>query len=341
MAAVYPSVNIPPYRDTNLENRPGEVWKDIPGLKGLYYISNCGRVLRAERKSKDRLGRPFTKARQIILPRINKDRNLHLKEWSQRLQVSLTVSGRAHNLQVARLVYYLFVEHFDLKNPYLVISYKNNNGLDVFPENLELMDYHSKNHKSYDSGRQLSHFTTDPIKHRQVIVDRINKSRRTISCYTMQGKLVTSFHSLINAAKLTGLSYSGIRTALKDPFRKTGKLYWRLGDAAIINMKEIKETIRAKNNHRRVLVAKPLIQMDIEGNILACYSAKSIAANITGIAHKSISKGLVNPNGYAGGFLWKEGNPLNCDFTKQSYYLSTVNGRKVTVNDCKKKKQVG
>lgn len=338
MAAVYPSVNIPPYRDTNLDNRPGEVWKDIPDLVGYYFISNYGRVLRAERKSKDRLGRPFTKARQIVLPRINQDRNLHLKECSQRLQVSLTIGGRAHNLQVARLVYYQFVEHFDLKDPNLVVSYKNNNGLDVSPGNLELLDYHSKNHKSYDSGRQISHFTTDPIKHRQVIDERINKSRKAISCYTAQGKLITTFHSLINASKLTGLSYTGIRTALKDPFRKTGKLYWRLGDAAIINMKEISDRIRNRNNHRRVLVAKPLIQMDTAGNILACYSAKSIAANITGIAHKSISKGLAKPIGYAGGFLWKEGNPLNCDFTKRSYYLFTVNERKVTVNDCKIKK---
>src|SRR5271168_1659391 len=103
-----------PYLNTDLGPIRGESWEDIPGLDGYFVISNFGRVKRCMYETQYRNGAIYVKPEKIIKPMIVKQPNKFVGDSTAFLTTRITLSGKRHNFMVSRLVYYCFVQAFDL-----------------------------------------------------------------------------------------------------------------------------------------------------------------------------------------------------------------------------------
>src|SRR5689334_22254904 len=104
-----------PYQNLYLEDLEGEEWEDIPDLDGYFLISNFGRIKRQQYEMQYRNGAFYIKPEKIIKPQIVRQPNKFKKDYTYFLAGRVTLSGKRYNITVARMVYYCFVEQFDLE----------------------------------------------------------------------------------------------------------------------------------------------------------------------------------------------------------------------------------
>ncbi|WP_246858869.1 NUMOD1 domain-containing DNA-binding protein [Chitinophaga sp. XS-30] len=263
-----------------------------------------------------------------------------MKDWTLRLQTTIQVENRTYHFQVARLVYYCFIDKFNMDDANLIITTKNGNGLDIRQENLALLTYTQKNHRSYDIGRQKSHFQTNKQKLMEILQVSLMKSRKVVSQYDKDGKFIATFKSIMEAARITAINHSSISYAVRHYMCTAGGYYWREGDADKINKKEIQDHQVKRWSSYRQKKGKPITQLDLQGNVLASYVAKSLASKITGIPHRAISQNIQGLVGNAGGYIWRAGNLLEIgNIGVQTYQLNDIeiNGRKIELSDCRKR----
>jgi hypothetical protein len=111
-------VNNPPAcMNLSLTNLSGEQWKEIPGFESQYMISDKGRVKRKSgwafgKRNKIFIGEKVMSLKMINTPKI---KNPHLS-------VTLRKNGREINIAVSRLLYYCFVQEFDLNDRRFVVD---------------------------------------------------------------------------------------------------------------------------------------------------------------------------------------------------------------------------
>lgn len=299
-------ISLPAYQDLQMDDRPGEFWKDIPGFRKYFQISNFGRVKRKAREVRDAQGGMYTLPAMIRKAVVNKDRNMHAKDWTYRLQIVLQYKNKKYSFQVARLVYYCFVKKFDLKDTSLVVSTLNVNGLDIRPENLVLLTQAEKCSRPYHTGRQSSHLSTNKFKLIAAIEASRKKTNVMVSQYDTEGNYIATFYSITAAAQQTGINYASIAYAARLPARKAGGYYWRKGDANKINLKQVQEIIRKRQISYKEKKGMKVTQYNTEGKAIATFHAISDAAKKTGVSHKSITNAIKKGKPGAGGWIWKQ-----------------------------------
>jgi len=127
---------IPPYLNLSVKTMKGEQWKDMPGYKGLYQVSNLGRVkaLRKITFGKQQKWRPEQVQRSIVDFRKNKKG----KETVGTIVVAVSKNGKKRLVSVARWVYHLFVRKFAIADRTTQVTYKDGNPLHVHHKNLLL-----------------------------------------------------------------------------------------------------------------------------------------------------------------------------------------------------------
>lgn len=160
-----------------------------------------------------------------------------------------------------------------------------------------------------------------------------------VAQFNKDGTYIRTYESIMEAVRVTGVHHSSIRFAMRHPNRKAGDCYWRMGDSNRINNEEILDHREMAISSFRQKMGTPVTQLDLNGNILASYSTKSLAAKITGISHKSISQNIIGLISNAGGFIWKPGNLLKFENTCFDYKLNDIeiDGRKIELSDCYKR----
>jgi hypothetical protein len=136
----------------SLKDLPDEQWEPIEGFKN-YAISNYGRV-----KSLERWVSVPNGGEQKILVRIMKPQafryfNKHLKTHFYNVRCNLCIDGKVHGRSTARLVYYHFVEKFDMDDLSFRISFKDENRLNVHFSNLEKITAIELRNKVLNTGR--------------------------------------------------------------------------------------------------------------------------------------------------------------------------------------------
>lgn len=299
------NTSLPAHQDLSMEDRPGELWKDIPGFRKYFQISNFGRVKRKERQVRDTQGGVYTLPAMIRKAVVNKDLNMHARDWTYRLQIVLQYRNKKYSFQVARLVYFCFVKQFDLKDTSLVVSTLNVDGLDVRPDNLVLLTQAEKCRRPYSTGRQSSHLATNKFKLIAAIEASRQKTNIMVSQYDAEGNYLSTFHSITEAARQTGIGYASIAYAARLPARKAGGYYWRKGDANKINLKQVQEIIRKRQISYKEKKGVKVMQYDAAGNLVATFHAISDAAKKAGVSHKSISNAIRHGKPGAGGWIWR------------------------------------
>ena len=113
--------NLPAVFDLSLKDRSDEYWKSLPGFEGKYSISNKGRV---KRMSGWTVGMQFYGEDQMIPIQFREHRMTHLC-------FKLHQKEDRNVKMLFRLLYYCFVEEFNLNNDMMIVINKNERIWDI------------------------------------------------------------------------------------------------------------------------------------------------------------------------------------------------------------------
>lgn len=188
------------------EYLPGEEWKVIQGIEN-YAISNLGRVKSLERWTPMANGGKRKNKESIMKLSFVKYSNNYLQRTFYNVFCGFSLNGKRFRRSVARLVYYHFVEKFNMDDHSVVISYRDNNSLHLNYKNLELLSISELNLKKFRE-------------------DRASHAKQAVSQYTVDGKLIAHFESISAAFKVSGVNPGGILSVLQKVSFTAGGFRW-------------------------------------------------------------------------------------------------------------------
>lgn len=205
-----------------------ELWVDIDGYKGLYKVSNLGRI------------------KSIISDKILKN----IKTGNGYLKVSLYSNDRTEQKSIHRLVCENFLEP-DIDRKYVnhIDGDKLNNNI----TNLEWCTSKENNDHRYTLGYKITdemrinmknaqqkrsrHNRDNGIKNPLKGTNFLNKFSMTVQQLSLDGELVAEFKSLSIAGKSTSISTSNITSVCYGLRRKAGGYSWRFKDNKMQQLK--------------------------------------------------------------------------------------------------------
>ncbi|MEY8761974.1 NUMOD4 domain-containing protein [Chryseobacterium tongliaoense] len=196
----------------SLKNLPDEEWKPIDGFEN-YEISNYGRVKRCERLFRSALGHEYILSALILQPLFSKSFNIYLQSYTYNVQCRISREGKAHTKSLGRLVYYHFIEKFDMDDRTVVIVAKDTNRFYVHCRNLEKISVREENIRMYQSDRAKNIHTI---------------YSQPVSQYNVEGVLVARFESIYSAGKKLGISCERIMDVINKVFLTAGTFRWFL-----------------------------------------------------------------------------------------------------------------
>ena len=218
-----------PYQNTSLKNLPGEKWKDIVDFEGLYQISNYGRIKSLKREGFRVDGWRYSSAEKIRKTRLSVTTNKMLNQPIYSLNITLNKEGEKYSFSVSRLVYYTFIQKFDLEDLSIWITFKDQDGRNAHYANLIQSNHSKVSLRSYNEGRAKSHLSV---------------LKKPITQFDSQGKVVNHYSSIYEAAKQLSLETSLISAAANGIIKTCKGYFWRFGyKKRGIN---ISETIKSK-----------------------------------------------------------------------------------------------
>ncbi|WP_257668574.1 NUMOD1 domain-containing DNA-binding protein [Parapedobacter tibetensis] len=299
-----------PYQNLVLEDMEREEWTDVPGLDGYYLVSSLGRIKRLKREVVYPDGKVITLPEKINVTTLHKAPNEELGDFTLHLRASMQVSNKTYRFSVRRLVYCCFVKEFALDDSSVLIIPKNGNGLDMRPDNLKMIPAIQQRSKTYESGRRsnaLKGHYKEKIKSASVAA-----CQKTVSQYGKDGKKISTYPSVREAERLTGISHASIGTSARELVFSAGGFYWRYGKARKIDIKGL----LAKRRRDYKSWGTRVTQYDLRGNKVAEYPSMLKAEQETGIRNGSIRMVLLGRYKSAGNYFWKEGvGPAKIDLS--------------------------
>lgn len=184
------------YKNTDLEDLPGEIWKGVVCYEELYQVSNLGRVKSLKTKIQRRDGVITTK-KEMILKQHNDTRGY--------LKVDLSKNNKNKNKMVHRLVAQAFISNPNNKE---TVNHINEIKTDNRVENLEWLTVQENN--TYGTR-----------------VSRMQKSlSKTVLQYDLKGNFIKEWSSTREAGR-NGYSKSLVSACCRGE-RKTHKSYiWK------------------------------------------------------------------------------------------------------------------
>jgi hypothetical protein len=222
-----------------LEDIENEQWEIVDGFEN-YNISNYGRIKSIRRSSPTHNGGEKIQPEIIMRLFFIKRFNNYLKRDFYAIQCSLCSNGQKYRKSIARLVYYHFVEKFDVEDRNIVISYKDGDSLHIHADNLEKISV---------SESRLKTFRMD--KARNSKVDYI----KPVSQYTVQGDFVANFDNIYDAEKAVGVGCESIQDVITKVFLTAGGFRWFLQSNP---PKKEDFIITSKQNTSEVVFNEPL-----------------------------------------------------------------------------------
>ena len=196
--------------NTSLKDLPNEEWKEIKDFEN-YMISNYGRIKSVERWANPLNGRKWQLPERIMKLQFMPFFNKHLTCNFYNITCLLSSEGKRFRKSVPRLVYYHFVEEFDLNDRSTLISFKDNNRFYLHARNLERLSISEELFK-------------------RVRTNRVKNSRsdynQSVNQYTTEGNLLSTFDSIDVAADTLGIENRHILAAIKKERLTAGGFRW-------------------------------------------------------------------------------------------------------------------
>ncbi len=295
------------YLNRSLEPIKGEVWKEVSDFEGLYEVSNFGRVKALEKYREvviPKRGTITYWTKELILKQsVKKFLNTYLKQYSYFLTVSLFKGGWYTTYTVARLVYL----HFGPGNIKLTkdmpVLHKDNDSLHNHIKNLYPSSFGHMHEVIYGRQRKRSYFTGLNSKKRTAYTRKAAQAnQKPVTQYTVSGKRIRCFHSIVAAARKTGVKKSSISSVIAGRYLTSGGYLWRIGKGKpVIDTGKIRKKINNFHNHK----CKQVGQYSSDGKLLAEFPSIKIAAAVVNGSPRQLSDALNGRSKTAYGFVWK------------------------------------
>lgn len=199
-----------PYENMLLMDLPDERWEPFPvaPYNEHYVISNKGRVKRLPHTTIKSNGTITRLLEKIIKPGVHYKYNRSLNEKMYFLTCKIGTLESRKQFMTARMVYYTFVEPFDLEDPEWNVRYKDCNGLNCVPDNLYLFERRKLTQWVKDNKRvnvlppisEIWHKGMAPIKYPGLI------NPVGVAKYSLTGELIEIFPTIVAAAQNMGIS---------------------------------------------------------------------------------------------------------------------------------------
>lgn len=324
---------IEPYKNKNIEDIPGEIWKDIPGIEGYGMISSYGRVKRLAFEFLDVTGRKIVLEERIQAIRLQKNFNQFKQDFKVHLQSRLQIESVCHSISIGRVMYYCFVEKFDLNDRSLSVTYKDGNGLNLHPDNLLLTDLSGLQQRIMAADRKDLHFGHSEENQRLFTqMGRAVKIKK-VHQYDMEGNYVATFESLSEAAASVGITISSVSSSAYQRTTLTaGGFIWRMGKRRPrIAVATILKRIRATRG-------APVTQYDLDGEKIKTYYNVAQAAKAIGVERRSLSSAVNGDILVFASSVWRKGEADRIDTTKEKKSLSLRQGYTISQYDLQGKK---
>lgn len=183
--------------DFSIEDKPGEIWRDIEGFEGLYQVSNKGRV-----KSLPRL-------RNCIHPHITNVHILRPRFVGKGKYAAVALHDKSRGIKRQVKVHQLVAKAF-ISNPcgYVEINHKDEDKWNNCVDNLE---WCSRSYNvNYDTANNK----------------RASHLQQPIAMVGSDGVTLKVFESFRKAAKHIGVTSGSISHAVKGGYRLYG-YYWK------------------------------------------------------------------------------------------------------------------
>lgn len=200
---------------------------DIADFEGIYQISNYGRIksLPQEKQMSTPGGGTYISKELIRKSKLEVAYNKTIQQNLYTLMISLYCDGAVYHFSVARLVYYTFVESFDLSDKTIYISYKDHDGRNTHVSNLVKSDISTIKLASYRNGRALSH---------------LSLLSKPITQFNSNGIPIATFPSMYDAARQTGFGSSNIAEAVSGKSHMYKGFFWKEGHhTKSLNLKKV------------------------------------------------------------------------------------------------------
>jgi hypothetical protein len=241
---------------------------------------------------------------KVILPRVAKTYNKHRRDYKYQLHAHLRMEGKKYHLPIRRLVYHCFVKPIPLDDWSICIVSSRGNGLDISPDNLEIIARFDRTRRIYAMKRMVSIFRQESNRLKGVAAS-LAVTRRQVSQYNKTGKRVNTFASISDAARATGINLPGIGHAANELEPTAGGFFWKFGNEKKFYVKEF--LARRLQGYREKRGDK-VTQYDRQGNPVGHYitlqdAGKAINGHSTGIS--AVIRGVRNS---AYGYRWKRGH---------------------------------
>lgn len=204
-----------PYQNLDLKNIKNEKWADVPGFEGHYQVSNLGRIKSLPREVLLRWDKPVLIKERILKPRLSAYINQVINKPVYSLIITLHLDGIKYYYSVARLVYYAFIEPFDLSDKHIFIGIKDLDGRNIRLSNLYKTDISELRTKSFAAGRAKALFS---------------ELSKPITQFDCNGNPIGFFPSMYEAAKQNNLKLSGIAKAAGGGSHVYMGYFWKWGE---------------------------------------------------------------------------------------------------------------
>ena len=187
-----------------------EQWRDIEEFKGLYQVSNLGRV-----RSLD----------AIINCKGAKNIDSHLRKGKVLKQiintkgyyyVNLSKNSKVKNLRVHRLVALAFIDN---PNNHKLINHKDGNKLNNNVENLEWCDYSYNLKEAHRLGLNINKYKGKYGKDAQF--------SKPLLQYDLDGKYIREWENAVQVKKELGYCAENIRSVCKGKRKQANGYKWK------------------------------------------------------------------------------------------------------------------
>lgn len=244
-----------------------EIWKDIEGFKGIYQVSNIGRVRSLDRIIVRKNGTKYLMKGKLMNPSPNKTRRGYLR-------VALYYGQkRCKHIEVHRLVALHFCDGYKKG---LVVNHKDEDKTNNRADNLEWCTY--KYNLNYS--------------------DVIAWKRKPVYQYDLDGNFIAKHKCSSEIEKQLGTykgamvhilyeSKTGMWKGFRWSFEYRSKDQWR-------------DIIKRYKSSRR-----PTAQLDENGKEIARFPTATAAAKFFGVRVTAISRCCLGISKHAAGYKWK------------------------------------
>ncbi|PTT66911.1 MULTISPECIES: NUMOD4 domain-containing protein [unclassified Chryseobacterium] len=192
----------------SIEDLPDEEWKVIEGFEN-YMISNYGRIKSLERCVINSYGGKWNLSDRIKKLHAFKYFNKYVQKDFYNVRCELSLEGRTFGKSVARLVYYHFVEKFDMDDHKVLISFKDHNQFHIHAGNLEKLSVSNVHYKTMKAGR-----------------GKKGNFDQAVNQYTVEGIFVAVFENIDIAADTLGISRVNILNVIEGEHFTAAEFRW-------------------------------------------------------------------------------------------------------------------